>query len=78
MLCVAFVGLLACQVFFVLHVRHDILVEAIETKKHDGRVCGVGQCIDLKLYFITSRKSKGLRKKDMDELIDKKLEEIIA
>lgn len=58
---------------FVPHIQHDILVEEIRTKEHDGRVCGVRQDISLRLYFGTSRKSEDLRKKDMDELVNKKI-----
>lgn len=58
---------------FAPNVRHDILIEEIITKEHDGRVCGVGQGINMRLYFRTSRKSNNLRKKEIDELVYKKL-----
>lgn len=38
-------------------------------------VLGVGQGIDLRIYFRSSRKSGELCKKEMDKLVNKKLEE---
>lgn len=64
---------MANQRSFVPHVQHNILVELIRTKEYDGHFCAIRQNISLRLYFGTLRKSKILRKKEMDELIDKKL-----
>lgn len=64
---------MANEVSLVPQKWHDILVEAIGTKEHVGRVCGVGEDISLRLFFGTSRKTKELRKKKIDELVSKKL-----
>lgn len=61
------------QGYFVPQLRHDILVEAIRTKEHDVRVCGVGEGITLRLFFDTSIKSTHMQKKEMDEIVEKKL-----
>lgn len=42
---------------FIPEPRHDILVEVIRTKEHDGRVRGVGDDIGLRVWFGTYRKS---------------------
>lgn len=49
--------------------RHDILVEAIRTQEHGGRVCGVGDDIDLRVFFGTSKKSIGqMQNETLEEL----------
>ena len=62
---------------FVPQVQHDILVEIIGIKEHNGCVRGDRQDINLRVYFATSRKSKELCKKEMNGLIDKNLEKKI-
>ncbi|CAL5198198.1 unnamed protein product [Lathyrus oleraceus] len=54
---------------FIPEPQHDILVEAIRTKEHGGRVRGVGDGIDLRVFFGMSRKSIGqLKNETLEEL----------
>lgn len=70
---------------FVPEPRHDILVEGIGTKEHGGRVYVVGDRIDLRVTFGTSKKrNRQVQKETLEELhrkiythkqeFDKKLE----
>lgn len=61
------------QGYFVPQERRDILVKEIGTKEHGGRVHYFGEGIGLRLFFGTLRKSKDLQKKEMDEIVEKKL-----
>lgn len=58
---------------FIPQSQHDILVEAIKIKEHGGLVHGLGEGINLILWFGISIKSTHMQKKEMDELIEKKL-----
>lgn len=49
--------------YFVLEPQHDILIEAIRTNEYGGCVCGVGDGIDLRLFYGISRKTPDRRKK---------------
>ncbi|CAL5191794.1 unnamed protein product [Lathyrus oleraceus] len=59
---------------FIPKSRHDILVEAIRTKEYGGCVHGVGDCIDLRVCFGTSRKSTGQVQKEKFEEFDRKID----
>ncbi|CAL5186796.1 unnamed protein product [Lathyrus oleraceus] len=42
--------------FSVPEPRYDIQIKAIKIDKHDGRVCGVGEGVGLRLFYGSSRK----------------------
>ena len=64
---------------FVPEARHDILVEAIGTEEHGGRVRGVGEDVGLRSFFGSQRKSTESQEfreqKQKIENVEKKLEE---
>ena len=63
---------------FVLEARHDILVEAIGTDEHGGRVCGVGEGVCLRSFFGSQRKKSSMDteiQREKIESFEKKLEE---
>lgn len=64
---------MSSQGTFVPQPRHDILVEAIKTYEHGSRARSVGEDIGMGLWFGTSRKSTCMKKKEMDEIVEKKL-----
>lgn len=55
---------MANQGTFVPQPRHGISVKVIRTKEHDGCVHGVGEGINLQLWFGTSRKSTHAKERD--------------
>ena len=55
------------KVPFVPKPRHDIIVEEIEIKEHDGRVRGVGDGIGLRMFFGTAKKiTKHVKKETLE------------
>lgn len=66
---------MASEGSFIPQVRHDILVEAIGIKERGRRVRGVEQGIIVRVYFRILIKSEELCKKEMDDIVNKNLEE---
>lgn len=64
---------MSSQGSFVPQPQHDILVETIRTKEHDGGVSHVGEDIGLRLWFGTQRKSTHMQKKEKYKIVEKKL-----
>ncbi|XP_058750991.1 uncharacterized protein LOC131624010 [Vicia villosa] len=58
---------------FVPEPRQGILVEAIETKEHNGRVCGVRDNFGLRKYFGLSRKTSGKTQTETLEKLQRKI-----
>lgn len=55
--------------------RHDILVEKIRASEHGWRICGAGRGVDMRFFFGSSSKSDLICKKQIEELIDQRLED---
>ncbi|CAL5206550.1 unnamed protein product [Lathyrus oleraceus] len=55
--------------------RHDILVEAIGTEEHPGRVSGLGRGVGFKVFFGPSKSFSGkTRKREIKEVVVIELE----
>ncbi|CAL5208580.1 unnamed protein product [Lathyrus oleraceus] len=65
---------LAREGSFVLEPRHDTLIEATKIDEHGGRVHGVGEGVNLRLYYGSSRKSIEQMQKEKIDHFEKTLE----
>lgn len=59
---------------FVAKPQHDILAEAIGTKEHGGRFCGVGDGSGLRVLFALSKKSPRHVKNETLEELQRKID----